>query len=53
MAFDEFYLLIDLLLHSQHSPEEHREWDYLCDSFMKNLQTRSSNVFPYRLFIDK
>jgi hypothetical protein len=29
------------------------EWGYICDSFMKNLQTRSSNVFPYRLFIDQ
>ncbi len=28
------------------------EWDYLCDSFMKNLKNRSSNVFPYRLFIE-
>jgi hypothetical protein len=28
------------------------EWDYLCESFMKNLSSKSSNVFPYRLFID-
>jgi hypothetical protein len=28
------------------------EWDYLCDSFMKHLKNRSSNVFPYRLFIE-
>ncbi|WP_426485771.1 type VI secretion system baseplate subunit TssF [Flavobacterium sp. 2] len=28
------------------------EWEYLCDSFMRNLKNRSSNVFPYRLFID-
>lgn len=40
------------------NPEERKllsesEWTYLCDSFMKNLQSRSSNVFPYRLFIDK
>ena len=28
------------------------EWDYLCESFMKNLKSRSSNVFPYRLFIE-
>jgi hypothetical protein len=38
------------------NPEEKQhisstEWDYLCDSFMKNLKQRSSNVFPYRLFI--
>lgn len=29
------------------------EWDYLCESFMKNLKNRSSNVFPYRLFIEE
>ncbi|WP_431244847.1 type VI secretion system baseplate subunit TssF [Flavobacterium sp. P21] len=29
------------------------EWSYLCDSFMKNLKNKSSNVYPYRLFIDK
>ncbi len=28
------------------------EWDYICDSFMKLLKQRSSNVFPYRLFIE-
>ncbi|HSD05674.1 type VI secretion system baseplate subunit TssF [Flavobacterium sp.] len=28
------------------------EWDYLCESFMKNLKSKSSNVFPYRLFIE-
>lgn len=28
------------------------EWEYLCESFMKNLKNRSSNVFPYRLFIE-
>jgi hypothetical protein len=28
------------------------EWDYLCESFMKHLKNRSSNVFPYRLFIE-
>ena len=28
------------------------EWDYLCESFMKNLKNKSSNVFPYRLFIE-
>jgi hypothetical protein len=28
------------------------EWDYLCDSFMKILKQRSSNVFPYRLFFE-
>ncbi|WP_239452966.1 type VI secretion system baseplate subunit TssF [Flavobacterium tistrianum] len=29
------------------------EWDYLCESFIKNLKNRSSNVFPYRLFIEE
>ena len=28
------------------------EWEYLCDSFMKNLKNRSSNVFPYRMFVN-
>jgi len=28
------------------------EWTYLCDSFMKHLKNRSSNVFPYRIFVD-
>ncbi|WP_242661159.1 type VI secretion system baseplate subunit TssF [Flavobacterium johnsoniae] len=28
------------------------EWDYLCDSFMKQLKNRSSNVFPYRIFVN-
>lgn len=28
------------------------EWDYLCESYMKNLINKSSNVFPYRLFIE-
>lgn len=39
------------------NPEEkenlsNSEWEYICDSFMKNLKNRSSNVFPYRLFIE-
>ncbi|WP_417940320.1 hypothetical protein [Flavobacterium sp. RS13.1] len=28
------------------------EWEYLCDSFMKQLKNRSSNVFPYRLVVE-
>lgn len=28
------------------------EWDYLCESFMKHLKNKSSNVFPYRLFVE-
>ncbi|MFC0076997.1 hypothetical protein ACFFLS_08095 [Flavobacterium procerum] len=39
------------------NPEERKllsdsEWNYLCDSFFKNLKNRSSNVFPYRMFVD-
>ena len=29
------------------------EFEYLCHSFMNNLKNRSSNVFPYRLFIEE
>ncbi|MFD1605997.1 hypothetical protein ACFSJW_05275 [Flavobacterium artemisiae] len=28
------------------------EWNYLCESFLKNLKNKSSNVFPYRMFVD-
>lgn len=28
------------------------EWEYLCDSFKMNLKNKSSNVFPYRIFVD-
>ena len=28
------------------------EWEYLCDSFMRHLKNTSSNVFPYRIFVD-
>lgn len=28
------------------------EWDYLCESFIKQLKRKSSNVFPYRLYIN-
>jgi len=39
------------------NPEEKQqlsdsEWSYLCDSFMKNLKSKSSNVYPYRIFVD-
>ncbi|KAF2517754.1 type VI secretion system baseplate subunit TssF [Flavobacterium foetidum] len=39
------------------NPEEKKqlsdsEWNYLCDSFLKNLKNKSSNVFPYRMFVD-
>lgn len=43
-------------IHLQVNPVEkdylsETEWDYLCDSFMKQLKNRSSNVFPYRIFV--
>jgi hypothetical protein len=28
------------------------EWEYLCDTFLKKLKNRSSNVFPYRMFVE-
>ena len=39
------------------NPEERKqlsdsEWNYLCESFLKNLKSKSSNVFPYRMFVD-
>ncbi|MFD2938950.1 hypothetical protein [Flavobacterium notoginsengisoli] len=39
------------------NPEERKrlsdsEWNYLCESFLKNLKSKSSNVYPYRMFID-
>lgn len=50
-----FSRTVDIFL--ARNPEEieylsKNEWDYLCDSFLKNLKNRSSNVFPYRLFVD-
>lgn len=27
------------------------EWNYLCENFIKQLERKSSNVFPYRLFV--
>ncbi len=45
-------------VHIKTNPDEKKhisatEWEYLCDSFMKYLTQRSSNVFPYRLFIEE
>ncbi|MWB96734.1 hypothetical protein GON26_20415 [Flavobacterium sp. GA093] len=50
-----FSRTVDIFLKT--NPEERKhlsdsEWEYLCDSFMKNLQQRSSNVFPYRLIME-
>ncbi|WP_223705357.1 hypothetical protein [Flavobacterium potami] len=44
-------------IHIKTNPEEKKylsdsEWEYLCDSFLKQLKNRSSNVFPYRIFVD-
>lgn len=51
-----FSRTVDIYLKTSKVEKEHlsvTEWDYLCDSFMKNLKNRSSNVFPYRLFIEE
>lgn len=51
-----FSRTVDIYLKTSKAEKEHlsvTEWDYLCDSFIKNLKNRSSNVFPYRLFIEE
>lgn len=35
---------------SQKEKLSESEWEYLCESFMKHLRNKSSNVFPYRFF---
>ncbi|WP_228518986.1 hypothetical protein [Flavobacterium sp. LC2016-12] len=50
-----FSRTVDIFL--ARNPEEighlsKNEWNYLCDSFLKNLKNRSSNVFPYRIFVE-
>lgn len=50
-----FSRTVDIYIKSNFEEKKHlsnSEWEYLCDSFLKNLKNRSSNVFPYRLFID-
>jgi len=50
-----FSRTIDIYLKINAVEKEHlsvTEWDYLCESFMKYLKNNSSNVFPYRLFIE-
>jgi hypothetical protein len=50
-----FSRTVDIHLKVNSAEKDHlsaTEWDYLCESFMKNLKNRSSNVFPYRLFIE-
>lgn len=51
-----FSRTVDIFIKINTEEKQHlssAEWDYLCDSFMKNLKNRSSNVFPYRLFIEE
>jgi hypothetical protein len=45
----DIHLKIDTAEREQLSESE---WEYLCESFMKHLKNRSSNVFPYRLFTE-
>ncbi|MCV9926908.1 type VI secretion system baseplate subunit TssF [Flavobacterium sp. LS1R49] len=50
-----FSRTVDIHIKINAAEKEHlsvTEWDYLCESFMKYLKNRSSNVFPYRLFIE-
>ncbi|WP_264551488.1 type VI secretion system baseplate subunit TssF [Flavobacterium sp. N2038] len=50
-----FSRTVDIYIKTNPEEREHlsdAEWDYLCDSFMKQLKNRSSNVFPYRIFVD-
>lgn len=50
-----FSRTVDIFITRNAEKIEHlskNEWDYLCDSFLKNLKNRSSNVFPYRIFVD-
>ncbi|NRS90834.1 hypothetical protein HNQ02_003781 [Flavobacterium sp. 7E] len=50
-----FSRTVDVYLKVNREEKEHiseTEWDYLCESFMKQLKNTSSNVFPYRLFIE-
>lgn len=50
-----FSRTVDIYLKTNALEKDHLsivEWDYLCESFMKLLKNKSSNVFPYRLFIE-
>ncbi|PBJ12384.1 hypothetical protein BSF42_23390 [Flavobacterium sp. ACN6] len=50
-----FSRTVDIFIKTNQEEKQHlsnSEWEYLCDSFMKHLKNRSSNVFPYRLIID-
>lgn len=50
-----FSRTVDIHIKTNQEEKQHlsnSEWEYLCDSFMKNLKNRSSNVFPYRMFVN-
>lgn len=50
-----FSRTVDIYIKTNLEEKQHlsdSEWEYLCDSFMRNLKNRSSNVFPYRMFVD-
>ncbi|OXB04758.1 hypothetical protein B0A81_16475 [Flavobacterium plurextorum] len=50
-----FSRTVDIYIKTNPEEKQHlsdSEWSYLCESFMKNLKNRSSNVFPYRMFVD-
>jgi len=50
-----FSRTVDIFITRNTEEIEHlskNNWNYLCDSFMKYLKNRSSNVFPYRIFVD-
>jgi hypothetical protein len=50
-----FSRTVDIYITTNPEEKQHlsnSEWEYLCDSFMKKLKNRSSNVFPYRIFVN-
>jgi len=50
-----FSRTVDIYIKTNPDEKQHfseSEWEYLCDSFMRNLKNKSSNVFPYRMFVD-
>ena len=50
-----FSRTVDIYIKTKPEEKQHlsdSEWNYLCDSFLKNLKNRSSNAFPYRMFVD-
>jgi len=50
-----FSRTVDIYIKTNSEEKQHLsdpEWEYLCDSFMKHLKNRSSNVFPYRIFVN-